>query len=54
MEWILDNKEWIFSGIGVFILSLIIGVVARRKSIQKQNSGDNSTNLQSGGNIKIG
>jgi hypothetical protein len=23
MEWILENKEWFFSGAGIFILSLV-------------------------------
>ncbi|MDR0332637.1 MAG: hypothetical protein LBI15_04160 [Dysgonamonadaceae bacterium] len=32
MEWIINNKEWIFSGIGVAVISLIIALLARRKS----------------------
>jgi hypothetical protein len=27
METILNNKEWIFSGIGVFVISSIVGVM---------------------------
>lgn len=55
MQWIIDNKEWIFSGIGVFIISLIIGLFMKRDSSSKQNqeSGDNSTNYQSGKDINI-
>ena len=53
MEWILENKEWIFSGIGVFIIGLIITLFTRKrksKSIKmKQKSGSNSTNTQIGG-----
>jgi plastocyanin domain-containing protein len=55
MEWILDNKEWIFSGIGVFIIGLIIAFFSRKKknkSIKmKQKSGSNSTNTQIGGDF---
>lgn len=36
MQWFLDNKEWLFSGIGVFVLSLIVAfVVARQRSARQ-------------------
>jgi LPXTG-motif cell wall-anchored protein len=31
MQYIIDNKEWIFSGIGVAILSVIIGFILRKR-----------------------
>ena len=37
IAWLLNNKEWIFSGIGVFILSGIIALIFRRGS-----SGNNT------------
>ena len=56
MEWILVNKEWIFSGVGVFIIGLIVNYFNRKKSsnaiIQKQKSGSKSTNIQIGGDVK--
>lgn len=56
MEWIISNKDWIFSGAGIFIISLIIGLFTKkaisRKQIQK--SGKNSTNYQAGKKITIG
>ena len=30
MQWIQDNKEWLFSGIGVAIISLLLGWMFRR------------------------
>ena len=55
MEWIIENKEWVFSGIGVFIIGLIISVFTKngkRKSTKmKQKSGANSTNIQIGGDF---
>jgi hypothetical protein len=62
MHWIIDNKEWVFSGIGVFLLSLIIGffinksrnLKSRSVVIQNQKSGKCSTNYQSGHDINIG
>ena len=53
MEWIIANKEWIFSGIGVFIIGIVISLVRKKqkkKSIKmKQKSGSNSKNIQIGG-----
>lgn len=56
MQWILDNKEWLFSGIGVLIISVFLGFIFRKKTDikQTQKSGKNSTNYQSGRDINIG
>jgi len=56
MQWIIENKEWIFSGVGIFILSIIARLFIKKKSSSKQTqkSGDNSTNYQAGGDIRIG
>lgn len=55
MDWIIENKEWIFSGIGVFILGIIINILRKKsnKTTQRQKSGNNSTNIQIGGNVEI-
>ncbi|WP_288342882.1 hypothetical protein [uncultured Roseivirga sp.] len=53
MDWIIENKEWIFSGIGVFVLGIVYAFFKKRKKSKslkmKQKSGDNSTNIQIGG-----
>lgn len=56
MEWIVNNVEWIFSGIGVAVASLLFGVFFKKRSrlSQKQSSGSNSVNIQSGGNVFFG
>lgn len=56
LEWIINNKEWIFSGIGIFALGGIVAIIkllTKRKKIssiisQKQKSGACSTNSQIG------
>ena len=64
MGWITDNKEWLFSGAGIFILGLIITFFSwlfrkKQKSdantnvLMKQKNGKNSRNYQSNGNITI-
>jgi len=35
-EFIINNKDWIFSGIGVFILSLIVAIIMSKfRSIRR-------------------
>jgi high-affinity Fe2+/Pb2+ permease len=54
-SWIDSNKEWFFSGIGVAIITTIISLffMRTRSKKQTQKSGDNSVNIQVGGNINI-
>jgi hypothetical protein len=54
MDFIKANIEWIFSGIGVFILSFFITRQIIKKKNIKQKIGDNSTGIQVGGNFNIG
>lgn len=55
MQWIIDNKEWLFSGIGVFVLSgFVTTLLIRRKQNNKTlkmklRSDNNSTNIQVAG-----
>lgn len=55
MKWILDNMEWIFSGVGAVIIGSIIGVIIKENkkyddskiSINiNQKSGKKSINIQ--------
>ena len=55
MEWILETKEWLFSGVAIAIPLAIIGwFFSCRINKQTQKGGDNSTNIQIGGDFKIG
>ncbi|WP_375320668.1 hypothetical protein [Aliivibrio logei] len=55
MSWLVENKEWLFSGIGVSAIICILSLFKRRTGLtQIQKSGSNSTNYQAGGDIKIG
>jgi len=54
MEWVFNNKEWLFSGIAIAIPLGVIGwFISSKKNRQIQKGGDNSTNIQVGGNITI-
>jgi hypothetical protein len=56
MEWLVENKEWFFSGFGVFVLTLVITLFVKNRGKKvgkmKQKSGSNSTNIQIGGDYK--
>ncbi|MFT6908643.1 MAG: hypothetical protein ACJAS1_005346 [Oleiphilaceae bacterium] len=46
-----DNVEWIFSGIGVFVLTLLF---VKNGMSKKQNAGKNSNNYMADRDINIG
>ncbi|MFP9135352.1 hypothetical protein ACLKZ7_20365 [Shewanella algae] len=46
-----DNVEWIFSGIGVFVITLFF---VRDGVSKKQNAGENSNNYMADRDINIG
>lgn len=55
MEWIVENKEWLFSGIAIAIPLAIIGwIISKKGNKQNQKGGNGSTNIQVGGNFEIG
>ena len=59
MEWLAINKEWIFSGIGVFIIGTIFSIVFKKISSQRSNpqqnitAGTKSNNIQTHGNVTL-
>ena len=55
LAWVGSNKEWLFSGIGVLIISTVITLFIRHRKSSKQiqKSGSNSVNIQVGGNLNI-
>lgn len=54
IDWIVSNKEWLFSGILIAIPIAIISLIVKNVKIsQKQKSGANSTNIQIGGNFSV-
>jgi len=55
MNWIIENKGWLFSGIAISVPLAIFGYFINRKRepTQKQDIGNNSTGYQVGGSINI-
>jgi hypothetical protein len=56
MEWLLQNKEWLFSGLLVVVPLTIIGWLFKKRfmtKVQKQRGGKGSTNIQVDGPLSI-
>lgn len=51
MEWIINNKEWIFSGAGVIILAAIIKYFWSKKDTKSELKTDHSINQSMGTDI---
>lgn len=55
MEWVVENKEWLFSGIAISIPIAVVGwLLSSRGKKQVQKGGDNSINTQVGGDLTSG
>lgn len=52
MNWIIENKEWLFSGVGVAIVAALISFFWKKKAKSKKPDTDNSINQTIGKNIK--
>lgn len=61
MNWLSDNFEWIFGGIGATVVGVLLTFwlsrrldSARSRSIQQtQRGGDGSRNFQAAGDINV-
>ncbi len=56
VAWIVDNKQWLFSGAGLVVLAWIGRVIFKKKyasSTQTIRSGDGSTNVQAGRDVSV-
>ena len=53
IQYLIDNKEWIFSGIGCLVLGFFFSKSSTNKIKQKQKSGKNSNNYMAGRDLTI-
>jgi len=55
MDWIIQNTEWVFSGIGVVVITGFVSIIFKNKqatSKQTIRSGAGATNFQAARDIK--
>lgn len=56
MAYLIENKEWLFSGVGIFIIAWIVKFFFRRRQTtlsQTARSGSKSINIQAGRDISL-
>jgi hypothetical protein len=59
VSWIIDNKEWIFSGVGVSLLNVVVAIFFRRdktlhpRKSQGKTSGNFSPQIDAQGNVNL-
>lgn len=54
LNWVIDNKTWLFSGAGVAIIVAIVGWMLKKPShVQQQSGGISSQNIQAGRDVNI-
>jgi hypothetical protein len=53
VEFILENKKWIFSGVGVAIIGGLLGILFHKRKKQNIKAGHSSTNIQTGNGSTI-
>ncbi|MEO6521849.1 MAG: hypothetical protein ABIN91_09230 [Mucilaginibacter sp.] len=57
MDWIIKNKEWLFSGIGVFVIVTVYAFLKRKnkKTLPQSSSNthNNFSNFQAGRDISV-
>ena len=57
MGWLIENKEWLFSGALVAMPLAFLGWILGKRAVrhfQKQRGGNGSVNIQAGGNVELG
>lgn len=57
VAWVINNKEWLFSGAGLVVVAWIGRLIFKKRhasSTQTIRSGDSSTNVQAGRDVSIG
>jgi len=55
--WVIDNKQWLFSGVGLVVIAWVVRLIFRKRyasSTQTIRSGDSSTNVQAGRDVSVG
>lgn len=56
IDLIIDNKEWMFSGVGVVVVVWMVRFLFKKtysSSTQTIRSGANSTNIQAGRDVSL-
>ncbi|MBD3307715.1 hypothetical protein GF348_15135 [candidate division KSB3 bacterium] len=56
IAWVVENKNWLFSGVGMMVLAWVGRLIFKKASASSKQtirSGDDSTNVQAGRDVHI-
>jgi hypothetical protein len=57
VTWIIENREWVFSGIGVLAITALVGLFRKntngKQVRQSIKSGNNSINIQGSRGVRV-
>jgi len=57
VTWLIENREWVFSGIGVLVITGLIGIFKKNSNgkqvRQSIRSGNDSTNIQNSRDVRV-
>lgn len=56
VAWVIDNKEWLFSGVGLVVVAWMGRLIFKKtfaSSSQTIRAGDSSANVQTGRDVNI-
>jgi len=51
-EWLLSNKEWVFSGAGIALISFVAWLF-RSKGVKANNTNQSVNGISAGGNVNV-
>lgn len=58
MNWLMDNANWIFSGVGIVVFTgvgyVVKRILNREPQGQHQKAGSGSTAVQAGRDVHVG
>lgn len=46
MEWIINNKDWIFSGVGIYIITLFFSILFSKRKKVKKTANEEKINIE--------
>ena len=54
MDWLWENREWVFSGAGVTVIGVAVAQFLRRKGKERLSIHQNQSGGASSNNVQIG
>jgi hypothetical protein len=53
MQWLVENMDWLFSGLGITVISLVIWLFRKNRIDENMSNSQEVKNIKAGGNVQI-